>query len=129
MFGATRSLKVWQGALLAIAALAVAGSAVAVAVDGKQSALPQGKTVQGVGGKKYVTKSVPAQDGAQVVAKCPRGTHVSGGGAGADNGGGDVNESTPYDSGDDGSAPDDGWAAYFNDTGNVANMRVYAICE
>jgi hypothetical protein len=116
-------------ALAIVAALAVGGAGAALAVGVEDGAPAQSKDVQHAGGKAYVFHSVPASDGAQVKAKCPRGTHVAGGGAGADNGGADVNESVPFDGGDSDGATDDGWSAYFNDTLDAGNIRVYAICE
>ena len=114
-------------ALLLTLVIAVGATGTAIALKGKSST--PGKATHTVAGRKYVTVSADAVDGLQFTAKCPKGTHVVGGGAGADSAGGDVNESRPWDSQDKGGVPDDGWAAFFNDTSGSAGVRVYAICE
>jgi hypothetical protein len=122
-------IATWQVALVVLAAAAIGGVGGALAVGGKSDAPKRTVTVQSRGGKKYVTNSVPAVDNSRVQARCPKGTHVSGGGAGTGNFAGDVNESKPYDGGDADSVPDDGWSARFNDTGGLLFTDVFAICE
>jgi hypothetical protein len=127
MFRSTKARRSMV-ALWLVVAVALVGTGTAIALNGKEPSAP-GKATQGTAGRKYVTKTAPAEDGSPYIAKCPKGTHVVGGGAGADNGGADVNESRPWDSNDKGDVPDDGWATYFNDTSSAADVRVYAICE
>ena len=130
MFRRLREKRPSHSTVVAYLALfLVLGAGSAVAIGGKTTQSVDGKAIQTSGGRSYVSKSKPAGDGQAIEAKCPLGTHVVGGGAGADNGNADINESRPMDSGDNGNAPDDGWLAYFNDTANASDMRVYAICE
>lgn len=63
-----------------------------------------------------------------VKAKCPAGTHVSGGGG---TGAGHLNSSYPYDSGDPGRKPDDGWKARIHYPGpedDFFTVRAFALC-
>jgi hypothetical protein len=64
-------------------------------------------------------------------AKCPDGTHVSGGGVYVDGAISDVfvNSSYPYDGPDANEAPDDGWKGRdYNQSVTPHMMTVYAIC-
>jgi hypothetical protein len=73
-----------------------------------------------------------------VGARCPRGTHVSGGGvvttgtpaAPATPDGSYVNSSFPFDGRDAGKAPDDGWRARAYNISNAprAQINVFAVC-
>jgi hypothetical protein len=82
----------------------------------------------------YVSRTTtihPGQAGS-VRAPCGNGLHVLGGGAALPRTGSAafVNSTYPYDSGDAGSAPDDGWTARaFNGTGADRTLRVTAMCS
>ena len=112
------------GATLSAAAvgicLAIAGSSVAAG------------SVDTVGKLRYVRhafQTKPSQEYLTVKAKCPRGTHVTGGGEVNDGGFGELNivHTYPVDRGDPGSSPDDGWAVLLHNQGSHSG-KVHAIC-
>jgi hypothetical protein len=85
------------------------------------------------GSVSYVTASASATAGHGMVARasCPSAMHVAGGGAAVQ---GDatasrLNASHPFDSGDSGTGPDDGWRARgFNVSGSTKRLVAYAEC-
>jgi hypothetical protein len=75
---------------------------------------------------------IPTHGQASVVATCPSGSQVTGGGVATDTAGTGVEVKTtaPFDSGDPGSTPDDGWTGTANnDTGQAATIQTSAICK
>jgi len=63
---------------------------------------------------------------------CPGATHATGGGGAMEASGGDgwINSSYPYDDGDRGRKPDDGWKIrIYNQDGDSHPMEVHAICQ
>ena len=92
-----------------------------------------GASTESAGGYKYVTKTVTAKPGKRLSASmgCPNGTRVIGGGE--RNGGGygsfTLGQTFPYDDGDKGTSPDDGWRIRGSnlDTAKV-KLKVTAIC-
>jgi hypothetical protein len=84
-------------------------------------------------GIKYVTKGfhVKGSSRATGVARCPKRTHVLGGGERSAGGYGSIvlNQTSPQDSGDRGSQPDDGWKVRVrNQKSTKATVKVNAIC-
>ena len=83
---------------------------------------------------RYVQRSFdtpPRSQSKRQVARCPRGTHVYGGGTSAAQtfGEGVVNASYPIDLGDRGAVPDDGWAvSYDNYLDAPEDSIVTAVC-
>jgi hypothetical protein len=88
--------------------------------------------IVGQGGFKYVTKSFELPPGKTKTFKapCPKRNHVLGGGHYNTGLYGDVigAHSYPYDSGDRGRKPDDGWAAQLRGFTSSYIASVYAIC-
>ena len=138
-----RPLRLKHALIVAAAVLTLGVGATAIAGGGGDSkdAL-HAKVTRGVSGSFtgnhfYGQKTVDVAANRQVGArkKCPRGTHVVGGGAFSSagfNGGAGMmlNSSNPFDGGDGNSIPDDGWIAYV-DVFNPApsdDFTVYAIC-
>lgn len=82
---------------------------------------------------RVTTLQVGADRSRAARAQCPAGARVTGGGAFAF--GGDlaahwINASHPYDDGDAGTRPEDGWRALvYNDNSAAASMNVYALCR
>ena len=110
-----------RAALLIVAILALAGSAV----------VPADAAVVERGGWRYVTKSYGnTQPGNKTLtAKCPRGTHVYGGGHYNNKSFGSLtaHHSFPWDGADRGNKPDDGWRTRVT----IAEALVpsaYAVC-
>lgn len=109
--------------------------AVAVAVALLVAEAPASGEVASAGGYEYVTErrslDAPASTTAysKIAASCPRGTHVLGGGHYNNRGFGVVEaaHSGPYDGGDRGRAPDDGWRAVLQRRDSVT-ATAYAIC-
>jgi len=133
-------LRLWHGLLAIVAALAVGAAGTAIAGGGQAKDL----TTAGFGpsgfvkvGKHYYgfkARNTPPGDSQRSVRlKCPRKTKVIGGG-----GGGFSNDPTeqsinfigPYDSGDRGRKPEDGWRVFVNNLGleGGEGMEVAAIC-
>jgi hypothetical protein len=70
-------------------------------------------------------------DAQTATAPCGASRHVTGGGAALSAAGsaGYINSSYPWDNGDTGTVPDDGWGARaFNGTGGDVRLTVYAAC-
>jgi hypothetical protein len=95
------------------------------------AAAPAGASVIRSGGFRYVTKNYPSQSEAlrTLSAPCPRGTHVWGGGHYNTGGFSEAlpRHSYPYDGGDRGKSPDDGWKAQVSAQEGVI-VSVYATC-
>jgi hypothetical protein len=95
------------------------------------AAAPADATVVKSGGLSYVSKSFEPEPNAvkTLVARCPTGTHVWAGGHYNTGGFGEAlpRHSYPYDSGDAGKAPDDGWKVQISALEGVV-VRVYATC-
>lgn len=113
------------------------GSGLAVLVAGlglAPLAAPAGAavTVTKLDGYKYVTKSFELPPGRAKTYRvaCPERHHVLGGGHYNSGGYGDVigAHSYPYDSGDAGRKPDDGWAAQLRGFTKPYPAEIYAIC-
>jgi hypothetical protein len=97
-------------------------------------AAPGQAAVDSAGGFKYVTKRKQLEGPAAPAFKtfsapCPPGTHVYGGGHYNNLGFGAIHvpHSGPYDGGDDGRKPDDGWRAVFRYE-DAVRVSAYAIC-
>ena len=92
---------------------------------------PADASVVKSGGFSYVTKPFepPPNTVRTLVAKCPPGTHVWAGGHYNSGGFGESlpRHSYPYDSGDAGTAPDDGWKVQTSASEGVV-VRIYATC-
>ena len=84
------------------------------------------------GGFKYVTKNFTLNPGKALTyrAECPKRTHVLSGGHYNNGTFGDVigAHSYPYDNGDPGRKPDDGWAAQLRGFTESYDVSIYAIC-
>jgi hypothetical protein len=85
------------------------------------------------GGLKYVTKKVSVNGSGSVTAtaSCPKGTRTIGGGErnGAAPGELRISQTFPYDNGDKGSRPDDGWRVrVFHPSSSKLKIRVGAVC-
>ena len=86
------------------------------------------------GALSYITSSGSIGDGGRTTlyADCPDGTLVTSGGGSLDNA--DIDQidiaaTKPYDGGDPGDIPDNGWQTTFdNDTGSAQNAKGFAIC-
>jgi hypothetical protein len=107
------------GAAIAIAAL---GAGVAMAVNlgtaGELNYQRETYTIQGTNSQNYFTRR----------ATCPASRHVTGGGFEAVNGNGE--DPRPFDGGDAGTVPDDGWAVTLEiGSGTTGELTVYAICD
>jgi hypothetical protein len=95
------------------------------------AAAPAGASVVSSGGFEYVTKTFRPEPNAVKTLKvpCPSGTHVWGGGH--YNSGGFAQalprHSFPYDGGDSGSTPDDGWGVQTSVSEDVV-ANVHAVC-
>ena len=81
----------------------------------------------------YRTRTLPAPDGETRTAKvkCPRSQHVSGGGAALLGQPiyGEIESTYPFDSGDRGGKPDDGWAVRFSNLDHSPHqMKAFAVC-
>jgi hypothetical protein len=90
-------------------------------------------TVKSAGGIKYVTKAVDVKGKARAtgVARCPRHTHVLGGGERNTGGFGSIrlNQTFPKDASDPDSRPDDGWGVRVrNGKSKRRTVKVQAIC-
>lgn len=90
-------------------------------------------STQSAGGLKYVTESTRAKDLGVVTATaaCPKGTRAIGGGErnGAGFGVFALEQTFPYDGGDRGSKPDDGWRVRVRHFSSFAHrLKVTAIC-
>ena len=113
-----------------VAAVSVAATVAAVA--GIAGTAPAETT--SAGKFRYVqrTFSVPADSQSKLqVARCPRRTHVYGGGTTNQHsfGGGIITASYPVDLGDRGGVPDDGWAVrYDNYAPTPVSAVVTAVC-
>jgi hypothetical protein len=70
---------------------------------------------------------VRAGDAVRVTARCPRKTHVVGGGAAAL--GAEIDSSYPHDLGDAGPRPDDAWRARVENGAGRERARAYAVCQ
>ena len=92
---------------------------------------PADASVVKSGGFAYVTKSFEPEPNAvkTLAARCPAGTHVWAGGHYNTGGFGESfpRHSYPYDSGDAGKSPDDGWKVQTS-AGQGVIVRVYATC-
>ena len=88
--------------------------------------------VETFGGYKYVTVERFGEPGSTktVSAKCPRGTHVLGGGGESGGGFGDtfISSSFPFDGRDRDSKPDDGWKATHSSFDDVRELYADAVC-
>jgi hypothetical protein len=77
--------------------------------------------------------SMPNDTQRTVSASCPGSKHVTGGGIDIKGKSGDleVNSSFPFDSGDAGSTPDNGWRVTGNNdgSGSTTSVRAFAICK
>ena len=115
------------GARVAVAAIAVICTSI-----GLTGAAPAETT--SAGKFRYVQRSFsvgPTSQSTRQVARCPRGTHVYGGGMDAAQSfeRGAVNSSFPVDLGDRGTVPDDGWAVYYdNYMQRRDDAKVTAVC-
>jgi hypothetical protein len=90
-------------------------------------------TVKSAGGIKYVTKAVDVKGKARAtgVARCPKHTHVLGGGERNAGGFGSIrlNQTFPKDASDSDSRPDDGWGVRVrNGKSKRLAVKVQAIC-
>ncbi len=111
--------------------LAALAGALAIMAVGAGIALAVSQSLGTAGELNYQINetSIDAGDPTTVKARCQSTRHVTGGGYDtlSDT---QINESRPYDSGDNGTAPDDGWAVEFNPPGiGQAAVAVYAICD
>jgi hypothetical protein len=90
-------------------------------------------STESAGGYRYATKAVGAKPGKRVSASvaCPNGTRVIGGGERNSGGFGSIElgQTFPYDDGDKGSTPDDGWRIRArNLAAGPVQVRVTAVC-
>ena len=116
-----------RGGLAAVAALAMG-----VAATGFSGEAPAATTAAGKFRYVQRTFSVPATSRSRLqIARCPRGTHVYGGGTTNQHsfGRGAIVASMPVDLGDSGRVPDDGWGVrYDNFAAGPVNAVVTAVC-
>ena len=138
-----RPLKLWHGLLAIVAALAIGAAGTAIA-GGGNGGPSKGLTTAGVGGSGFFqvghhyygfkSRSTPLGDSQRALRlSCPRGTKViAGGGGGYSNEPNEqnVNFTGPFDSGDRGRKPEDGWWMFVNtqDGEGGEGMEVSAIC-
>ena len=119
-------------AVLAIVAIAAAGTAIAGSGKSATSASPR-VNLGTTGEENYrsATATNPAGTLSNKVVNCPASRHVTGGGVQTGSSAQDVNETRPIDNSSDGnSTPDDGWKAFVRNEGtSSANFTVYAICD
>ena len=106
-------------------------SVVAVTLAALVAAAPAAAGTVKSGGLTYITKFPELQPNTveTVKAKCPAGTHVWAGGHYNSGGFAEAlpRHSYPYDSGDDGKAPDDGWKVQTSAVEGVV-VQVHATC-
>jgi hypothetical protein len=111
-----------------VAAVALAGALLALMAPAASAS-----TVT-AGGIKYVTKRVDTKATSMrtvATAPCPKGTRTIGGGEATGAGFGQITlqQTFPYDDGDKGSKPDDGWRAQVaHDAGTQVRIKVTAVC-
>ncbi|MEK6326478.1 MAG: hypothetical protein AABM66_02990 [Actinomycetota bacterium] len=137
-------LRLWHGLLAVVAALAIGVAGTAIAGGGNGGS-HKDLTTAGFGGQGGFVKSgkhrygvktrgVPpgdSQTGTRL--KCPRKTRViAGGGGGFSNAPNEqsINYNGPFDSGDRGAKPDNGWQIFVNNEGvdGTEGMAVWTIC-
>jgi hypothetical protein len=137
-------LRLWHGLLAVVAALAVGVAGTAIAGGGNGDA-SKGLTTAGFGGRVFFDvgktrygfkqRNTPTGNSQRALRlTCPRGTKVLGGGGGGfsnDPTEQNVNFSGPFDSGDRGRKPEDGWRVFVNTVGGEGGegMEVSAICQ
>jgi hypothetical protein len=135
-------LRLWHGLLAIVAALAVGAAGTAIA--GGHSGPGKELTTAGFGpggfvhvGRHYYgfkARNTPAGDSqTSVRLRCPRRTKVIGGGGGGfsnDPREQAINFIGPFDSGDRGRKPEDGWRVFVNNVGleGGEGIEVSAIC-
>jgi len=129
-----RTVTVRQLVLVAVMALTVGIGGSAVAANLAKEAPAPRANLGTEGGFNYrsETASLPGNAQTLIRANCPNSKSVTGGGVFSSALFGDtaVNSSNPFDDGDAGSTPDDGWLAYVdNYSGTTASGTVYAICK
>jgi hypothetical protein len=131
-------LRLKHALIVAAAALTLGAGATAIAGSGGdngKSVARGGASTTSAGDMVYRTKTKTNRAGQQtsIRVKCPSGTRVQGGGGGGLStiaGDQALNFSVPFDGGDSGAAPDDGWVAYVdNNTGRNLEMVGWAVCE
>jgi hypothetical protein len=117
-----------MGQVRGVIALAAAAAALVAG-----PAAPARAAVESQGGFKYVTENFKLKPGkpSTFKAECPGNTQVLGGGHYNTGTYGDVIglHNYPYDDGDNGKVPDNGWAAQLRGFGEKFKVKVYAICS
>ena len=135
-------LRLWHGLIAIVAALVIgaAGTAIAGGGHGKDlttAGLPPGGIFRDSGKYHYGVKAKgtpPGDSQTNVRLPCPRGTRVLGGGGGGSSGvpsEQSINFNGPFDNGDSGRVPEDGWIMFVNNQGLEGNelIVVQAICR
>jgi hypothetical protein len=108
-------------ALGGVMALMVVGAGIAFAVSqGTAGELNYQRSETGISSGDTITEK----------ARCPSTRHVTGGGYEKESAATRVHTSRPFDSGDAGLVPDDGWeVAFIAPSGGETIVAVYAICD
>ncbi|MFN8218381.1 MAG: hypothetical protein U0R71_17460 [Solirubrobacterales bacterium] len=77
------------------------------------------------------TRQIPSNALVEVRARCPADTHVSGGGVEVAGLPTRITATAPFDGGDGGNAPDDGWTGRGDNSSTIAphDITAFAICE
>ena len=134
-----RPLRLWNGLLAIVAALAIGAAGTAIAGGGQAKDL----TPAGLGGGGFLdsgkyhygfkSKGTPIGNSQENVRlQCPRGTRViagGGGGTSLDPTEQQVNYSGLFDSRDRGRVPEDGWIVFVNSQGSEGeSIGVEAVC-
>jgi hypothetical protein len=110
--------------------LAALGGVLAIMAVGAGIALAVSQGTAGELNYQRTETAISSGDTITLKARCPSTRHVTGGGYEKESAGTRVNASRPFDSGDSGLVPDDGWEVEFGaPSGGKTIVAVYAICD
>jgi hypothetical protein len=124
MNGVRPSRRRWLvlGAIAGVLVIMAVGAGIALAVSESQ----------GTAGELNYQRNASTMQGGTALAtrkaRCPTTRHVTGGGFEVSSGT-QVIKSTPYDGGDAGTVPDDGWMAVFGRLSGEDSVVVWAVCD